>query len=238
MLQACLNGSRDKSFHPAVPCTAEELARDARAVVDAGAQELHVHPRDERARETLQPRRTAEALLAIRASVPGVPIGLSTGEWIAPGGAARREAIRAWRVSPDYVSVNLIEEDAPEVMAIAIEKGVGVEAGLWSVSDAERFVRLPVAQHCLRALIEINEQDVDQGREVAAAILDILQRSQLRIPRLLHGCDATKWDIYRDAVRLELDSRIGLEDGDRLPSGLKAANNAELIRAARSLLVA
>src|SRR5947199_5433526 len=32
MLQACLNGRRDKSFHAAVPVTATELAADARAV--------------------------------------------------------------------------------------------------------------------------------------------------------------------------------------------------------------
>ena len=237
MLQACLNGSRDKGFNPATPCTAAELASDARAVVEAGAQELHVHPRDELGRETLQPRETAEALLAIRASVPGVPIGVSTGYWIAPGGYARHAAIGAWRALPDYVSVNLIEGDAPEVMAIAIEKGIGVEAGVWSVSDAERFVRLPIAQRCLRVLVEINEQDVAEGRKVAEAIFDVLDQSGARIPRLLHGCDATKWAIYRDAIRLKLDLRIGFEDGDTLPSGKKATTNADLIRAARALLV-
>jgi uncharacterized protein (DUF849 family) len=65
MLQACLNGNRDKSFHAALPCTAEELARDARAVVDAGAQELHVHPRGSSARESLHPDDVGGALDAI-----------------------------------------------------------------------------------------------------------------------------------------------------------------------------
>ena len=171
----------------------------------------------------------------MRVSVPGTPIGVSTGYWIAPGGYARQQAIRSWRVLPDYVSVNLIEDDAPEIMAIVLEKGIGVEAGLWSVSDAERFVRLPVAQRCLRVLIEINEQDIEQGRTVAEAILDILNRSDMRMSRLLHGCDASKWPLYQDALRLRLDSRIGFEDGDALPSGQKAAANAELILAGRTL---
>lgn len=235
MLQACLNGRRSKTFDPAVPCTPGELAIDAKAVVEAGAQELHIHPQDRAEQETLDPDETAEALEAIRRSVPAIPIGLSTGWWIPPGGHARQQKIRAWRVLPDYVSVNLSEEDAPEVMAIAIEKGMGVEAGLSSMSDPERFTELPMAPRCLRALIEINEQDVDDARRVAQAILGVLDQSRLRTPRLLHGFDATKWPLYRDALRLKLDSRIGFEDGDTLPSGSKVRSNAELIRAARTL---
>src|SRR5438046_2350720 len=70
MLQACLNGGRDKSFHAATPLTPSELAADARAVVEAGAQQLHIHSRDAVGRESLHPDDTARALEAIRASVP------------------------------------------------------------------------------------------------------------------------------------------------------------------------
>src|ERR1041385_3637718 len=118
MLQACLNGNRDKNFHAALPCTAAELTRDARSVVEAGAQELHIHPRNSVARESLHPDDIGGALSAIRANIPGIPIGVSTGTWIAPGGRARQELIRAWRVLPDYVSVNLIEDDSAEVIQL------------------------------------------------------------------------------------------------------------------------
>jgi uncharacterized protein (DUF849 family) len=222
MLQACINGSRDKSFNPAVPCTPEELAIDAKAVVEAGAHELHIHPRDGMEQETLEPDPTAAALQAIRTRVPGIPIGVSTGWWISPGGHARQQQIRAWHVLPDYVSVNLIEEDAPQIMAIAMEKGIGVEAGVWSVSDTERLVGLPMARRCLRVLIEINEQDVVEGRRVAHEIISILDHSDIQVCRLLHGADTTKWPLYRDALRLKLDARIGFEDGEALPSGQRA----------------
>lgn len=79
MLQACLNGGRDKSFHAATPMTSRELAADARAVVDAGAQQLHIHPRNDEGRQSLHPDDTARALEAIRAVVPGIPLGVSTG---------------------------------------------------------------------------------------------------------------------------------------------------------------
>ena len=170
MLQACLNGGRDKSFHAAIPLTPRELAADAMAVVDAGAQQLHIHPRNDEGRQSLHPDDTARAIEAIRAAAPGIPLGVSTGWWIAPQGRARQQQIRAWQVLPDYVSVNLIEEDATEVIDLVIEKGIGVEAGLWSAADAERFVSLANARNCLRVLIEINQKEFPEGAQAARQI--------------------------------------------------------------------
>jgi uncharacterized protein (DUF849 family) len=212
MLQACLNGDRDRDFHAAVPLTPRELAADAIAVVDAGAQQLHVHPRDAEGWESLKPDDTAHALEAIRASVPGIPVGVSTGWWIAPRGRARQREIRAWRVLPDYVSINLVEEDATEIIDLVLGKGIGVEAGLWSATDAEKFVADPNARNCLRVLIEINEQDFSAGLEVARQIIEILDRTEIRLPRLLHGFENTMWAFCREASRLKLDTRIGFED--------------------------
>lgn len=236
MLQACLNGNRDRGFHAATPLTPRELAADARAVVNAGAHELHIHPRDAAGLESLHPDDTARALEAVRASAPGVAVGVSTGWWIAPRGRARQAHIRAWQVQPDYVSVNLIEEDAAEVIQLALGKGIGVEAGLWSAADAERFVANPNAGNCLRVLIEINEQDFPAGAEAVRRIVEILDRAEIRLPRLLHGFENMMWAFYREALRLNLDARIGLEDGKFLPSGAQAEDNAELIRAAHALL--
>jgi len=75
MLQAALNGDR---AHPAAPRTPDELAAEARAAVDAGADTLHLHPYDDDGRETLDAAPCAAALLAVRAACPGVPISLST----------------------------------------------------------------------------------------------------------------------------------------------------------------
>ena len=236
MLQACLNGNRDTAFHPAVPRTPDELARDAKAVVAAGADALHVHPRHAAGRESVQPADIAAALAAIRASAPGTPVGVSTGWWIAPGGRARHHVpIAAWQVLPDYVSVNLIEEDAPEVIALALGKGIGVEAGLWSVADAERFVALADAPRCLRTLLEINEQDVAEAVVATEGIRAVLARAGLGLPSMLHGYEATKWRLYREALRRGLDTRIGLEDGKHMPSGAVAESNEALIRAASDL---
>ena len=101
--------------------------------------------------------------------------------------------------------------------------------------DVEKFLAHPKAYRCLRALIEINEQDLAAGIDAYRGVMAILDRAGLRLPRLLHGLDATMWDFYREALAQNLDARIGLEDGKHLPSGTVAEGNAALIRAARAL---
>lgn len=235
MLQACLNGGRKRDYHPALPLAADELASDARAVIAAGAEQIHLHVRGPDGKESLHPDDVAHTLAAVRSAVPGVPLGLSTGWWIPPRGRARQAHIRAWQTMPDYVSINLIEEDSAEVIDLALSKGIGVEAGIWSQADAEKFIAHPGAISCLRVLIEINEQDFSAGMEAYRGVMAILDRAGIRLPRLLHGSDATMWDFYREALAQGLDGRIGLEDSKHLPDGTIADDNAALIRTARAL---
>jgi uncharacterized protein (DUF849 family) len=232
MLQACLNGARGHDFSPAVPMTPEALARDAAACWAVGANEFHIHPRSADGRESFAADDIGAALEAIRARVPGVPVGISTREGIMANPAARERAFKAWQVLPDYVSVNLSEADAPEVISLMLQRAIGIEAGLATVGDAERYVSLPEANSCLRVLIEIEEQESASALRVAHGIIAVLDKAGSNLPRQLHGFDASKWVIHAEALRLGLDQRIGLEDGGLLPDGRIADSNAALIAAA------
>lgn len=233
MLQACLNGSRTRSDHPAVPLTPEEIADDAEKAVRAGAAELHIHVRCERGDESLEAADVARTLLAVRGRVPGVPIGISTAGSFLPGSGAKMRLLRSWQVLPDYVSINIHETDAEWMIAAALEQGIGVEAGLCGEADAERFAAMPGCGSCLRVLIGIHEPD--QGRESAVVrrIRKVLQRSGCALPVLLHGSDRTMWPMYIEAMLQGLGGRIGLEDGTMLLSGIAAKDNEELIRTAK-----
>jgi uncharacterized protein (DUF849 family) len=232
MLQACLNGARGRDFNHAVPITPHELARDAVACRAAGANEFHIHPRNVKGAESFAAEDIAAALRAVRTSVPGTPIGISTREGIMADPVARQRAFQSWDVLPDYVSVNLGEADAPEVIGLMLKRGIGIEAGLATVVDAERYVALPKAAACLRILIEIEEQKSADALGAAQNIIAALDRTGSRLPRQLHGYDACKWALHAEALRLGLDQRIGLEDGKLLPDGRIAESNAELITAA------
>jgi uncharacterized protein (DUF849 family) len=145
VLKACLNGGLGRDQHAAVPVTPAELAADAARCRAEGAEAVHVHPRDENGRETLVATAIAAAVTAIRAACPGLPVGVSTGAWIESDPQARVAAIRSWRVLPDFASVNA-HEDGAEAVALALyERGVGVEAGLWTPDAVLAYLdwRLP-----------------------------------------------------------------------------------------------
>jgi uncharacterized protein (DUF849 family) len=232
MLQACLNGFRGHDYSPAVPLTPEALARDAAACLAAGANEFHIHPRSADGLESFAANDVGAALKAVRAAVPGVPVGISTREGIMADPAARQRAFQAWKDLPDYVSVNLSEADAPEVIRLMLKRSIGIEAGLATMADAEHYVALPEAGSCLRVLIEIDEQESAAALRVAHGIIAVLDRANNQLPRQLHGFDASKWVMHGEALRLGLDQRIGFEDGCFLPDGRMAHSNAELIAAA------
>lgn len=235
IVQACLNGSRARGWHPALPITAEEIARDARAVVAAGAAELHLHVRDLDGAESPSPDAVDAALTAVRRAVPGTLVGISTGAWIALDDEQRLKFIAGWRELPDHASVNLSEAGAPDLIALLRERGVAVEAGLASVADAERLVGAGLGRHAMRVLVEMEEQDTAAAIATADSILAILARARTAKPILLHGLDASVWPLVRHAFARGFSTRIGLEDGAILCDGTPAASNAALVTAAMRL---
>src|SRR3954463_10100148 len=137
LIEAALNGGRSRDEHPAVPLTPEELAADARACVDAGAQILHFHPRDERGGETLDAGPCANAVLAVREACPGVPVVLSGGLWIARGDRRRQfELIDGWIAKPDAVACNMAEPGVIDALAFLIDQGIPPEAGAGHLREA------------------------------------------------------------------------------------------------------
>ncbi|MFD6634570.1 3-keto-5-aminohexanoate cleavage protein [Micromonospora chalcea] len=231
MLKACLNGTRRRDEHAAVPLTPGELAADAVRCAAAGVAAVHVHPRDDTGAESLDPAVIAAAVTAVRAARPGLPVGVSTGAWIVPDAADRVAAVRAWTVLPDFASVNAHEPGAAEVAAALHERGVMVEAGLWTLDavDAWRRWSAPTG----RVLVECMAEQVETALADAAAILAALPAGCP--PVLLHGEGPVTWPVYAEAVRRGLHTRIGLEDTLLLPDGTPAPDNVALVTTARAL---
>ncbi|MBQ1098177.1 3-keto-5-aminohexanoate cleavage protein [Streptomyces sp. b94] len=230
MVQVCVNGARGSGDGAVVPLAPEAIADSVAAAVAAGATDVHVHPKTPCGQDTLSPRVLAATLEAIRARVPAsVPVGVTTGAWAEPDAAARAARVRSWTNLPDHASVNWHEPGAEEVAAALIERGVGVEAGVWSGTDgAARFLRSPLGPKVLRVLAEVTDTDPATAEDTALALLAELGTAHGR-PVLLHGEDAGAWPVLRLAGRLALPARIGLEDTLCLPCGRRAASNAELV---------
>jgi uncharacterized protein (DUF849 family) len=233
LLQATLNGPLTKADHEAVPVTLEELASDAAACVAAGARAFHVHPRDASGAESLEARVVDPVVVAVK-EPNGMPVGVTTGAWIEPDLPRRLRLIREW-TRPDYTSVNLSEPGAVEVMRALLETGVGIEAGVWTVEDAELLVSSGLADRVTRVMIEPVEVSRADAVALVGAIHGVLDRAGARAPRLQHGDGEATWILIEDAVRRGIDTRVGFEDTVLLPDGRRAASNAELVKAAREL---
>ncbi|WP_219505911.1 3-keto-5-aminohexanoate cleavage protein [Nonomuraea ceibae] len=235
MLQVCLNGARSRAECPHLPVTPDELAVAARDAVAAGAEDIHLHPKDHDGQDTLEATAVAAAVSAVRAAVPGIPVGVTTGAWATADPHARAVQVRAWTVLPDHASVNWHEDGATEVAAALLDRGIGIEAGIYSRTPAaRRFLSRPGSRRVLRVLAEITEATPQDALHAAAGLLDELEPAAA--PILLHGEDATAWPILRLAASRRLHARIGLEDVLHLPDGTPAPDNAALIRAAREII--
>lgn len=239
-LKACLNGARRPGDHPALPLTPLELAQAAREARGAGADAVHVHPRDEAGSESLSAVHIGAAVRAVREACPGLPVGVSTGLWITGWDVdARRDAVRGWSSLaagdlPDFASVNLCEPGFDALWHDLRRLGVDVEAGVWSVDDAEALAATGL--ECARVLVEILGGPAGTAVSRARAVLDRLAELGVPGPRLLHGEGDPTWILLDEAGQSGLATRIGLEDVLHSPVGDPVGGNAELVRLARARL--
>ncbi len=238
LLEVALNGHRAPDEHPAIPRTPDELAREARASVEAGADVLHVHAYEDGG-ETLAAEPCAAMVRAIRQACPGIPISQTTALYITDGDPERRLALIAgWHELPELVTANQGEDGIVELCEHLLTRGVGIEAGLLSVSDAEAFVESPIAGRCTRVLVEPLDADPEEAVAHGASIEAVLDEAGIGLEQVHHGELIASWAVSERGARRGHGIRTGLEDVTVLPDGTPARDNAELVRVAAGLLTA
>jgi uncharacterized protein (DUF849 family) len=233
-LQACLNGARRPEQVPGLPITPEQLARAAAEAVAAGADGVHLHPKTPQGADTLDPSRVEAAVAAVRAAVPRIEIGVTTGLWAASDASERERLVRAWRGSgPDTASVNWHEDGAVRLAELLLDAGIGVEAGIWTVDAARAFAARPRRLEVTRVLVETTATEPIRAVREAQEIVAVVAHAA---PLLVHGEDAGAWPVLRWAAGADHAVRIGLEDVLVLPDGRPAPGNAALVAAAAEIL--
>jgi len=74
-----------------------------------------------------------------------VSISLSTSADVEPDPRQRLRLIAAWTVMPDLVTANQGDDGILDVCELLVSRGVGIEAGLLSLGDAQGFVDAGIA---------------------------------------------------------------------------------------------
>ncbi|MER5207350.1 3-keto-5-aminohexanoate cleavage protein [Streptomyces sp. NPDC002825] len=180
MLQVCLNGSRGPGDSAAVPMTPESLAESAARSVAAGAREVRAHPRTPCGGTSLSPLVLGPVLTAIGATVD-TRVRVTTAASAEPDPDRRVERIRSWTVLPGLVSVDWHEPGAEEVARALLERGIGVEAALWSgTAGPDGFAGSPLAREVERVLAKVTGPDLvarATGPEPKAPSPDLVARA-------------------------------------------------------------
>ncbi|MFK4089655.1 3-keto-5-aminohexanoate cleavage protein [Kribbella sp. NPDC020789] len=225
MIKACLNGDRTRADHPGVPITPAELAEAAAAAVQAGADALHLHPRGADELESLHWPDIQAAVEAVRAACPGVPLGVSTREPIVPDLTERLRLIAEWQPGPDFASVNFHEPGAAQVADLLLDRGIGVEAGLFTPEAAAAY--LAWSGPTVRILVEAIP-GISPGPDGPTAARTILAALPANTPALVHGESHWTWPTLHWARTHHHDLRLGLEDTLTGPHNQPVTSTADL----------
>ncbi len=228
MLQACLNGARVPDSHPALPVTPQQLAADAAALAELGVAHFHLHPRDVVGLEVLAGPEVATTVAVVRAAVPHAELGITTAAWILPDPVRRAELVKGWAGlaagRPDVASVNVHEDGWLDTVRALQEAGIGIELGIFHEDAARTLVQSGIPTGTRRILAEVQPGETTTEAETLLRLLE-----PLGVPILLHGEDDSTWPVLDYAARLELDTRIGLEDTLHNPDGSQTQDNAQLV---------
>lgn len=225
IVKACLNGDRSRADHPAVPVTPVQLGQAAYDAAEAGAVAVHFHPRGPDERESLRWSDVEPAVAAVRERCPGLALGVSTRQEIEPDLDKRLTLLSEW-TGPDFASVNWHEEGAERVADLLVERGIGIEAGLFTPSAARKFVTWqgPVVRVLVEAL-----PGISPGADGVAAAQATLAVLPAGYDIVVHGENEWAWPVLEWARAQGYGLRAGFEDMLTGPRGESITDNGQLV---------
>jgi 3-keto-5-aminohexanoate cleavage enzyme len=237
------NGARKtKRDHPRLPIAPAEIAREARAALEAGAAMLHLHVRDDDGRHTLDPDAYRAAIAAVGAEVGERMVVQVTTE--AVGRFTPEEQMAAVRaLKPEAVSLavrELIPAADNETVAAAFlqwcrREAVATQHILYDVADLHRFedlVRRGIVpeRHPFRLYVLGRYHPPTTGEP--ADLVPLVARDDGRDdPWAVCAFGPKEAACATVAAGLGGHVRVGFENNLQLPGGSIADSNADLVAA-------
>lgn len=236
IMSAPTGARRLKDAHPGIPLTTQEIAETAREVAEAGADEFHLHVRDEDGIHSLDAGRYREAMAAVAEAAPSLDIQITT------------ESAGIYEVEEQLACLDALSPTYATAAVRETMRDPGIAAKLYALA-AERNIRM---QHIL-----FDKEDIDLLRQAyATSMIEPASRDAIFVlgryvpPRL-----AQPWELkplLNAAADLELDwavcafgkhetacltealkrggsVRVGFENNIHLPDGSLAVNNREQV---------
>ncbi|WP_343565210.1 3-keto-5-aminohexanoate cleavage protein [Kiloniella sp. b19] len=231
------NGARrQREHHPELPVTLDEIVNCAERCYHAGADEIHLHVRDEKGQHSLCPERYRRTIAAISDRVPAMDIQITTE---AAGLYSVEEQFALLReLRPGSASIAVRETlRQPELVKplydFAAKAGINVQHILYNPGDLEQLrlliEREDIPGHMRDVLLVFGSYTPPvpaQAREVAPFV-DALGGEFPNWTLCAFGQNENA--VAAEAIRLGGNIRIGFENNIQSPDGSPAKDNAENI---------
>jgi 3-keto-5-aminohexanoate cleavage enzyme len=242
-------GRKTKADHPALPLTADELARTAAECLERGASMIHVHVRDAEGRHSLDPEAYRATIAHICEAVGDRLVLQITSESLGHYSPAEQRAA-VLKTNPEAVSLALRElaPEAPDEKAFCVFLAKLKTMRIWP----QIILYTPAEAERLGAMVKQGLIPFDR-----LAVLYVLGRYSLTrtaLPRDLLPFLApdmprfASWSVcaygrretacVTAAALLGGHARVGFENNLSLPDGGRAESNGELVDAAAAALEA
>jgi 3-keto-5-aminohexanoate cleavage enzyme len=242
-------GRKTKADHPALPLTAEELARTAAECLERGASMIHLHVRDAEGRHCLDPEAYRATIARICQEVGDRLVLQITSESLGHYSPAEQRAA-VLKTNPEAVSLALGElaPEAPDERDFCIFLSKLKQMRIWP----QIILYTPAEAERLGAMVKQGLIPFDR-----LAVLYVLGRYSLTrtgAPRDLLPFLApdmprfASWSVcafgrretacVTAAALLGGHARVGFENNLSLPDGARAESNGELVGAAAAALEA
>lgn len=237
LIAAALNGARKgKREHPALPLTLDEILAEARACHAAGAAMLHLHVRDRHGGHSLDPGLYAEALTELRRQLPEMLVQITTEAAEIYRPEAQLACLEALRPEFASVAVREIARDATvaaRLYRFAAEAGVSVQHILYDPGDLAQLLAwrasglVPAAGGCnlLFVLGRYERPTPSDPRD----LLPFLTAAPNDATWMVCAFGPSEAACTMAALALGGHMRVGFENNLNLPTGERAARNADLV---------
>lgn len=238
IMSAPTGARRLKDQHPGIPLTTEEIAVTAREVADVGADEFHLHVRDDDGRHSLDAGRYREAMAAVAEIAPELDVQITTesaGIYEVEDQLACLEAL-----TPAYATAAIRETMrdkavAARIYSLAAEHNIRMQHILF---DLEDIGLLRKAYESGLIASESREAIFVLGRYVPPRLAQVWELK----PLLDAAADlALDWAVcafgkheqacLTQALKKGGSVRVGFENNIHLPNGDLAVSNREQVAA-------
>ena len=251
LIVAALNGTRDRKVAKAVPYTADELAKEAKAAVDAGAGIVHVHARRDDGTPVFD-LTFDDVLSAIRSAVD-VPISITTQRQRQTSLGTITALFSVLSELPDLATVNLApvaaelpahREEARQILEALDAAGVAPEPvvpSLEALADLAALYEDGLLSQAPWLHFALGGRPSEAGHGLAGTPKNLLRLTEgldgsaSKLRWIGHALGSASPAVCATSAAIGGWIRVGLEDTPLLPDGSVARSNAELVELAVAL---